>query len=332
MPVADLLVLTCLSGVLALSGIAKLRAPEETQDAFVSLRVPTWIPTRPAAAALPWLELALALGLVGAPAGLLVLVASVTTMLLAAYTLLITRALGFAEPVTCACFGRLGGHRVDRLTLARNVLLLALAGWAVTIGAEGRSFLGAVDSADAGEWAAVAAALLVLAATALIAAGGGPTGPYDEGDLDYLRAPIPFGRLELADGGVETLRGLASTQARLLVFLSPGCGSCVRVAALVDDWTRRAAPALGVQAVYPDGTEQHLDHDPALVAFDPEDNVRSVFGIEGTPAAVLLGADGLMAGGPVVGKGSIARLVEDVLGELEAAEQRAPDSHEEQTP
>ena len=318
MPAADLLVLAALAGILALSGVAKLRAHEETLDAFVTLQVPTWIPQGPASLALPWLELVVALGLVASPSALLVPVAVVAAVLLTLYTMLIARALGFDEPVTCSCFGRLGGHQVDRLTLVRNVLLVVLASWAVTIGAGGGSFLKAIDAADPGEWAVVAAALLVVGATTLITMGAEPTGPYGEGDLDYLRAPIPFARLELASGAEETLRGLASTQARLLVFLSSGCGSCVSVAALVDDWSARLAPSVGVTTIYPSGTDNVLNHDPDLVAFDPDGNTRTVFNIPGTPAAVLLGADGLLAGGPVGGRRNISRLVEDVLGELDA--------------
>lgn len=303
-----------------MSGAAKLQALEETQDAFVSLRVPTWIPTRIGAAALPWFEILLAMALLVTPGRGLIVVAVVCMGLVATYTLLIARALTFDEPVSCSCFGRLGGHHVDRLTLVRNLVLVALAGWAIAIGANGRSFLGAVESADSGEWAAVAAALLTLTAATMIAAGGEPTGPYGEGELDYLRAPIPFGRLERPDGSVETLRQLASTQARLLVFLSTGCGSCMRVAALVDDWKARLTPAVGVLTVYSTGTDGLLEHDPALAAFEPEGNVRAVFGISGTPAAVLLGADGLVAGGPVAGKGSVVRLVDEVLAELDSSQ------------
>lgn len=326
MPVADLLVLTCLGAVLASSCVAKLRAREETQDAFVSLRIPAWIPSRPAALALPWLELVLALGLVVAPGTLLVAVASAATVLLTAYTLIIARALTFDEPVTCACFGRLGGHRVDRLTLARNVLLTGLGVWSIVIAIDGRSVPSAVDALDSAGWQAFAAAGVVAATVALIAAGDrGTTGPYGEGELDYLRAPIPFARLDFADGRSETLRDLASTGARLLVFLSTGCGSCTRVAERIDEWSTSLAPAVGVLTVYTSGTEMFLEHDHDLVAFDPDGNVRAVFNIPGTPAAVLLGADGLLAGGPLGGKGNITRLVEDVLAELGAAHSE-PDS------
>lgn len=321
MPAADLLVLAFLAGVLTFSAATKLRARRETEDAFVSLRIPAWVPRRKAAAALPWVELVLAAGLVAAPSEGLVAVAAGVTVLLAAYTAVIARALTFDEPVTCACFGRLGGHRVDRLTLIRNVLLTGLGVWAVIVALDGGSLPGAADALDAAGWGSVAAAAAVAATAALIAAGSrGPTGPYGERELDYLRTPIPFARLDFPDGRTETLRDLASQRARLLVLLSPNCGSCRRVAEHVDDWADRLAPTVDLVTVYPTGLDPALaiGHADALIAFDPEGNVRAVFGIPGTPAAVLLGADGLLAGGPVGGRDAIVRLVEDVLAELEA--------------
>ncbi len=325
-PVADLLVLGFLAGVLCLSGVTKVDAREETQDALVSLRVPVWVSRRLVAAALPWAEIVLAGGLLVAPAPLLVAVAGATTALMTAYTLLIARALRFAEPVTCSCFGRLGRHRVDRLTLVRNLLLTALAVGAVVVAARGGSVPAAVASMDAGDWWTVIVAGIVIAAAVLVAAGGREQPEAYGGDeLDYLRAPIPFARLDRPDGRSETLRELASTRARLLVLLNPTCGSCLRVARRVDDWAERLAPSVDVLTVYSTrlAPDQHLEHARDRVALDPDANVRTVFAISASPAAVLLGADGLLAGGPVIGKDAIVQLVDDVLGELETADRHA---------
>ncbi|WP_165807068.1 TlpA family protein disulfide reductase [Nocardioides currus] len=320
MPAADLLVLACLAAVLALSGASKLRAREETEDAFASLRVPAWMPRRLGAAALPWLEIALAAGLVASPSRILVVVAIAAAVLMATYTLLVARALTFDEPVTCACFGRLGGHRVDRLTLVRNVLLTGLGAWAVEVAAGGGSVPGAAGALDRPGWAAVGAAVVVALVAALVAAGGRPVeGAYGDAELDYQRTPIPFARLDFPDGTSQSLRDLASTGARLLVFLSSGCGSCIRVSEHVDDWSARLAPAVDLVTVYTSGTTEFLHHDPDLVALDPDATVRAVFNIPSAPAAVLLGADGLLAGGPLGGRNDITQLVEDVLAELESA-------------
>lgn len=320
MPLADLLVLGFLAAVLATSAATKLRARRETEDAFVSLRIPAWVPRRKAAAALPWVELVLAAGLVVAPSAVLVPVAVAVTALMVTYTLLIGRALGFDHPVTCSCFGRLGGHHVNRMTLLRNVLLTGLSVWAVLIALREDSLISAAGALDSAGWAAVAAAVVVVVTAVLIAAGSDRPGAYGEGDLDYLRTPIPFGRLVFPDGRSETLRELAANRARLLVVLTPHCNPCLEIAEQVDGWSQRLAPAVDVVTVYPAGVDarQVVGHSPDLVAFDPDRNVRAVLGITGTPAAVLLGADGLLAGGPVGGRNNIRRLVEDVLDELPA--------------
>ena len=99
---AALIVVLTLVAVLATSGAAKLRDRRATRDAFDALRVPGIVPADPAAAALPWAELALAVLLLVAPGGWLVPVAVALVLLMVAYTGIIARALGFDEPVTCS--------------------------------------------------------------------------------------------------------------------------------------------------------------------------------------------------------------------------------------
>ena len=64
------------------------------------------------------------------------------------------------------------------------------------------------------------------------------------------------------------------------------------------------------------------EHAPELSASEPELNIRRLFSVSSTPAAVLLGADGYLAGGPVVGADVVAEFVDDVLDAL--SEQPGP--------
>ena len=48
---------------------------------------------------------------------------------------------------------------------------------------------------------------------------------------------------------------------------------------------------------------------------DPQGTLARIFGV-GTPAAVLLGGDGLLAGGPVRGRDQVVDFVGDVRAEL----------------
>lgn len=324
-PLAALVVALTLAVVLLTSGVAKLRDPVATRDAFDALRVPRVVPRDAAATALPWAEVGLGVLLLAAPSGWLVPVAAAVLLLMLAYTAVIARALGFEEPVTCSCFGSIGRHDVDRTTLARNVLLTALSAVLAWSALAGGSTPGVVGDLDAAAWWALAATAAAAAVAVLVTGGAGasPSRVPEEELLDYERQPIPYGVLALPGGGTATLAELAATQARLLVVLNPGCGPCVRTAERLDAWAARLAPAVGVLAVYPDVSSATTapQHAPELSASEPDLNVRRLFSAA-TPAAVLLGADGFLAGGPVDGEDVIAEFVEDVLAAL--AEQPDP--------
>ncbi len=317
-PEGSLLVLLTLGCVLAVSGVAKLREPLAVEDAFVSLRVPALVPRRPAARALPWFEVVLAALLLLSPAALLIAVGLLIVALMAIYTWLVARALGFDAPVDCACFGALGQHRVDGRTVLRNLLLLVLAVVAVLVAVDGGSAPGAAGRLDGGGWATLAAAAAAVAVAVLVIGGAPAEQPYaGEPELDYDRHPIPYGVLTTADGATSTLAELASTQARLLVVLNTHCGPCLRTAEKLDDWADRLAPAVGLVAVYAE-SEPDTTHADRLTALEPDRNVRRIFSV-GAPGAVLLGADGLMAGGPVAGERDVERFVEEILDELGVA-------------
>lgn len=318
-PVASLLVLLTLAGVLVVSGLAKVRMPLAVEDAFVALRVPSLVPRRPAARALPWVELALAALLLLSPAGPLVAVGVAVVVLMAAYAALVARALGFDSPVDCACFGSLGQHRVDGRTVARNVVLLGLSVVATLVALDGGSAPAAVRRLGADDWWTLAAAAAAVAVAVLVVGGSGWHEEVEprEPTLEYERQPIPYGVLRMPDGTTSTLAELATTQARLLVVLNTHCGPCLRTAEKLDDWAARLAPAVGLVAVYTDdGLE--TSHADGLSAVEPDRNVRRVFSV-GAPGAVLLGADGLMAGGPVAGERDVEQFVDDVMEQLAAA-------------
>ena len=251
-PLAAIITVLTLATVLLTSGIAKLRDTRATRDAFDALRVPRVVPKDAAANALPWIEIVLAVLLLISPSAWLVPVTLALALLMLAYAGLVGRALNFDEPVTCSCFGSLGRHDVDRTTLARNVLLVGLAGAAVWFAAEGGSAPAAFADLDSdGWWSLGATAASAAVAVLVVGVPSGADRVADEELLDYDRRPIPYGVLNLADGRTATLAELAATQARLLVVLNPACGPCIRIAERLDGWAAELTPAVGVVAIYP---------------------------------------------------------------------------------
>ena len=314
-PVAVLVVTITVSAVLLVSGLAKLRDAQATRDAFDALSVPAFVPRGPGARVLPWAELGLGVLLLIAPRGWLVVPAAAVVALMLAYTALVARAMAFDESVACSCFGSLGRHDVDRTTLARNVLLTVLAATVLVFALTGDSVPSAVASLEAAGWWSLLAAVAAAAVAVLVIGSRSESAATDE-VLDYERQPIPFGVLATPDT-TASLWELTSTQARLLVVLKPSCAPCTRTAERLDDWAAQLAPAVGVIAVYPDepSASAATQHAADLAAWEPEGNIRRTFSV-GTPAAVLLGADGFLAGGPVAGESSVADFVDEILDAL----------------
>lgn len=313
--------------VLALSGVAKLRSPRAAADSFISLRMPRWLSNSIAPRLLPWGELVLAAALLALP-GILGVAASIVTLaLMLVYLAVIVRALGFDEPVECGCFGELGLGEVDRRTLWRNVILVLFGVLALVAAVlDDRSPIQRWWQAAPVHWAWLLVSLALVALVALVLGQGKPgTPPSPSSDelLDYQRQPTPFVELTTADGGSVTLRDLARQQAQLLLFVNNHCGPCLRVSGQVDEWTKQLAPAVAVRAVYAVAGLEALDtSDPrvALAApnalFDPQRHLAQLLETHSTPAAVLFGADDMLAGGPVVGEDAVQQFVDDIRAEL----------------
>lgn len=313
-----LLVLT-----LVLSGVLKLREPQAARDGFVSLRLPPALVDSPAPTLLPWAELVLALGVLLLPGWPGLAVAVLSLLLFGAYLVLIGRALRFDEPVHCGCFGKLGLGTVSRLTLVRNGLLVALAALAVQQAFAGESLLTQLLGMPAHDWGWLAAALgaVVLAGVVTYGSGAaqdsGPSAepPADE-EGDYLRQPIPFGQLRLPDGALVSLQAMSEHSAVLLVFLNAHCGSCLRVLEELPGFDRDN-PEVSTGAVLHEANPVEGDLG-VPVLLDPEGAVARLFRV-GPPAAVLLGADGLLAGGPVNGEHAVLQFLRDIAGQLAEA-------------
>jgi hypothetical protein len=312
-------VLASLTLVLALgvSGVAKLRSDEPADAAFEALRVPRALRRRVVVQGLPWLELALAFALLLVPHPLSVIVTAVVLLLVLAYLVLVLAVLARDDDVDCQCFGALGSGRVTGSTAARNGLLVVAAGWAFADAVAGHSFVQRASHLTRFDLAWVAGALLLAGTAALVAwPGGGPVdAPLPAVDEDGQRRGIPFIQLTESSGEVTSLPALAMLRPVLLVALSPTCAPCAEVSAVIGDWPEQV-PEVDVRVVT--GPElEPLPQWPGAVLVDPEHQLRSVLGMY-RPSAILLGADALVAAGPVVGPDEVLALFDDIRADLAA--------------
>ena len=344
---------------LLVSGIAKLPNARATEDAMRSLRLPAVGMHPLAARAVPIAEIVLAarwwipLRFIQVPVAVIVLA------LMAAYLVIIARALRFDAPVTCSCFGTLGSPTVSRATLARNITLTLLAMLALLF-----AWTGAAGHYIAEYWWYAFLLALALGVAVLLtgfamsgstpaaapeharpmqtpAPTPAPAAPHtvheqdgqpddaldgevvgEDGLLDYERTPTPFGVIVGPDGAPETLRQATQSTAALLLWVSPGCGPCERIIDALPRWREQLEPLVAVRPLLLMSTD-HLSEANAArlgagVAHDLDLNVARATGAHGAPAAVLLGADGMLAGGPVSGL-EVDEFVEEIIESLREA-------------
>ncbi|HEX5968030.1 MAG TPA: MauE/DoxX family redox-associated membrane protein [Intrasporangium sp.] len=316
-----------LSVVLAVSGVAKLRAPRSSAAAFDALDVPRPFSGSVVRLGHPWLEIAVAVALLTLPGPWQLAAAVAVLVLLVAYLWLIIRALMSTDPVDCACFGAIGSDRVTRWTVLRNAWLVLLAVIGVPVAMSDTSVLGRLVQLGSEAWwlAAVAAGVVT---TGLVMARPGRTEHHAEdatptstdGQDEYLRRPTPHVPVSLADGTTMSVRALAEKRPQLLVHVSELCGSCSATVAAVPGW-REVLPEVDVRLLLRSGADSSpwaSVHEPQTI-HDPAGYAAVTLEMPRTPSAVLLGVDGLLAGGPVTGPDAIRAFVEDITSELEAA-------------
>jgi hypothetical protein len=316
-----------LASLFLVAGGAKLADRDGSRAALTGFGLKRFV--APTALLLPLIELVAAGLLLPAPTarwgGLLALA------LLAAFTVAIASALRRGETPDCHCFGQLHSAPAGRLTLARNAVLAALAGFVVLAGwgdggASPVRWVG--ELSPAGVVALASGVVLAL----VVAAGGAlfVTLLRQHGRLllrvEELEAalshelPIPepsSGDLVFPDlqGRPVDLRALHGERT-LLLFWNPDCSYCESMLAdlrrfdssalgggptrmlVVSTGTPRANRALGLRA-------------PVLL--DPGFLAAPAFGASGTPSAVLLDETGHAASELAAGADEVLDLLSACL-------------------
>lgn len=319
---------------LTASGIAKAKDPSSTVEGILNLGLDSVAPLKLTPAVLPWAELVLAAGLLLAPGPLFPVFAIASCALMVFYLVVIARALATGRTEGCNCFGKKSAAPVSRYTLIRNIAL-TVAGILTVVASfvGGKALVYELVGLNGSGWLwAVGAGLIALTLWAIqrgeSLAEPAPDIPEvvlpsaaDESE-DYVRIPIPYASIYTTDGRVTTLRDMSRVQARVLFFASPTCGSCTPILKTIPRW-QKLLPQLGLHPVFSSEEKIHQAHkleklDEGVEALvDPKHAAMHNFG-RGTPMAVILGSDGMLAGGPVAGTSDVKQLMDDLLVEFGA--------------
>lgn len=349
-PAVPLVLCTALIALtLLVSGIAKAKDPQSTVTGIQNLGLEKIAPTRAVSLILPWFEIALAAVLVLSPVRLPAVIASgLALVLMLFYTVVIARALATGRTGSCNCFGSESTAPVSRYTLFRNLALLAAAAGAHAAAlAGGAGVLFTLLSLDASGWVWVIGAALIAATLDAVRRGDAlgakderpevilPEPVYDEnGEEQYVRMPIPYAALYLENGRHTNLRALAKNQARMLVFVSATCAGCVKFLKTMASWQERL-PQVALHPVYSSLDSLQTSRNAGTLPegltplIDRDAGARANFG-NGVPLAVVLGADGLIAGGPVAGVEAVEALLTDIEEQFAEAARLAEEERQEQ--
>jgi uncharacterized membrane protein YphA (DoxX/SURF4 family)/thiol-disulfide isomerase/thioredoxin len=297
-----------LAAVFVTAGVGKLLDLAGSRRAMADFGVPERA-ARVVGLLLPLAEIVIGLGLVFRPSARVAAVAA--ALVLAAFILGIARALSRGEQPDCHCFGQIHSAPAGPSTLIRNGLLAAAAIVIAAYGS-GPAVDNWVSARSAAELAAVGLGIVAIGALLYawqlrsqyatlannlrIARKAGAVGG---------RFGLPVGteapRFELAD-----LRGDPVALTRLtergnpvvLMFMSPWCGPCGAMLPRIRQWQETLRDRLTIAVISTGTVEQNeVFADQAIedVLLQEEMEVADVFGVKGTPSAVIVSRDGLVA-------------------------------------
>lgn len=234
--------------------------------------------------------------------------AALALVLLVAFIAGIANALRRGVAPDCHCFGQLHSAPAGRGTLARNGVLTVVAVFVVIEG-PGPALDTWLGTSSVSEIVAMVLALVTLGLAAytaqlyfqvrrlgedldaarLMAAGAPPGLPLGASAPDFSLASV-----EGATVTLEELRGRG--RPVLLVFASPGCGSCLQLFPSIRRWQHALSERLTI-AVISAGTvkeNEALAHMYGLdtVLLQARQELIDAYRIRGTPSAVVVTVDG----------------------------------------
>lgn len=322
-----------LAAVFAVAGAAKLRDRDGTTSTLEQFGLPpVW--ARPGALLLPLAELAVA-GLLlfdsTARAG-----AAGAIGLLAAFAIAIAASLARGERPDCNCFGQVHSEPVSASTLVRNGLLALPAGLVLAAGDRGAAAgaldgLAGLDTATSLAAAALALVVVGLGIQAWVTlhlmrqhgrillsldelTEGGPVAAPERPPGLPVGAPAPDFALPSADGRrIRPSDLVADGRPLVLAFADPDCSSCHKLAPELAELQRDPAGTRVAVVITRTDTasarEMASQYDWTLAVIDSDGALADGFEVGGTPAAVAIGAGGLVHSHLAMGPDAVRRLL-----------------------
>ena len=318
-----------LAAVFATAAGTKLLDPLGSRRALADFGVPER--ALPAAVLLlPFAEAAAAVALVPRPTALWGALAAL--VLLGIFVAGIANAMRRGQAPDCHCFGQLHSAPAGRATLARNAALAAFA-VVVLLEGPGPALDGWVGARTAAELVAVglgaAAAVLAALSVRLLlenrqlrrAVAAAPTA---------VRPGLPIGvaapafGLRRVSGETVTLEQLLTRGRPLaLIFVSPDCGPCQTLFPEVERWQAALADRLTVAIVSQGTPEENRPviekHGISKVLLQEDSEVMTAYQLQGTPSAVVVSREGMIASNAAAGAFAVEALIRLTLQREAAA-------------
>jgi uncharacterized membrane protein YphA (DoxX/SURF4 family)/peroxiredoxin len=313
-----------LAVVFAAAGAGKLADLPGSRRAVRTFGVPAGL-AEVIGTLLPLAELAVAVCLIGS--GSARWGAGAGLVLLSGFAIGIGVALRGGRQPDCHCFGQLHSAPVGRRTLTRNLAFLSVAALVALAGPGPSlsSWFGSRSPEQVWVAAAAVAALIVGGQAALIwsllrrhgaallrlrelEAGGASDVP-----ALIVGARAPAFDLPGVDGERISLAGLLSAgRGVLLVFTDPRCGPCQALLPQLAAWQDSHPDHLTVALLSRGSTAENRSARDEFglrhIALQKGREADLGYGVIGTPSAVIIGADGRVAGPLVTGAERIGEL------------------------
>ena len=336
-----------LAAVFVVAAIGKVMDLSGSVDAVRNFGVPDRF-ARPIGYGLPVAEIVIAILLL--PVSTAFWGAILAALLLLGFIAGIANLMRKGEAPDCHCFGAIHSEPVGKGTLVRNGVLLALALFILIGGTTpGSSLIGWLNDETGVTKALVVGLILALAAIAglawmtmhLLGQNGRLLIRMDELETEFKNRPAapapspaahaPVVRRKAPDFAgtgligdrvtLETLR--APGKPVLLFFSDPKCGPCTALLPEIAAWQRDLTDTISVAVVtrgsIDDAREKLKQHEFNRVLIEANRTISTAYESPGTPSAILIDKDGVIASDHAAGAENIRTLVNRVKsGELPA--------------